>query len=160
MVYDYVTPSSHGNKWGLGGTCVNVGCIPKKLFHEAALLNETRKKIRKVKYLVNEIDHLGLTKEEELAHDIDNFEKLSTAINMHIRKLNFNSRSELFDKNISYKNEFAIFGEDGNVITLYQILIRFRLFSVQRIWMQLMTLKSMGRWIWINSIKSNLRKQW
>ena len=25
---------------GLGGTCVNVGCIPKKLMHQAALLGE------------------------------------------------------------------------------------------------------------------------
>lgn len=25
-----------GTKWGLGGTCVNVGCIPKKLMHYAA----------------------------------------------------------------------------------------------------------------------------
>lgn len=25
-------------KLGLGGTCVNVGCIPKKLMHQAALL--------------------------------------------------------------------------------------------------------------------------
>ena len=23
---------------GLGGTCVNVGCIPKKLMHQAAIL--------------------------------------------------------------------------------------------------------------------------
>lgn len=28
-VLDYVTPSPQGTKWGLGGTCVNVGCIPK-----------------------------------------------------------------------------------------------------------------------------------
>ena len=27
-----------GTTWGLGGTCVNVGCIPKKLMHHAALL--------------------------------------------------------------------------------------------------------------------------
>ncbi len=27
-----------GTKWGLGGTCVNVGCIPKKLMHHAAML--------------------------------------------------------------------------------------------------------------------------
>ena len=26
---------------GLGGTCVNVGCIPKKLMHQAALLGKT-----------------------------------------------------------------------------------------------------------------------
>lgn len=35
---DFVKPSPPGTKWGLGGTCVNVGCIPKKLFHFSALL--------------------------------------------------------------------------------------------------------------------------
>ena len=37
---DFVKPSPQGTKWGLGGTCVNVGCIPKKLMHQAALLGE------------------------------------------------------------------------------------------------------------------------
>ena len=37
-VLDYVKPSPQGSTWGLGGTCVNVGCIPKKLMHTAALL--------------------------------------------------------------------------------------------------------------------------
>ena len=32
-----------GTTWGLGGTCVNVGCIPKKLMHHAALLGEAVK---------------------------------------------------------------------------------------------------------------------
>jgi len=36
-VFDFVPPTPHGNKWGLGGTCTNVGCIPKKLFHTAAI---------------------------------------------------------------------------------------------------------------------------
>lgn len=40
-VLDFVTPSPQGTKWGLGGTCVNVGCIPKKLMHQAALLGES-----------------------------------------------------------------------------------------------------------------------
>lgn len=31
---DFVKPSLHGSQWGLGGTCVNVGCIPKKLMHQ------------------------------------------------------------------------------------------------------------------------------
>lgn len=35
-MFDYVSPSPYGSTWGLGGTCVNVGCIPKKLMHIAA----------------------------------------------------------------------------------------------------------------------------
>lgn len=34
---DFVKPSPIGTKWGLGGTCVNVGCIPKKMFHYAGM---------------------------------------------------------------------------------------------------------------------------
>ena len=30
-----------GSTWGLGGTCVNVGCIPKKLCHQGSLIGET-----------------------------------------------------------------------------------------------------------------------
>ena len=37
-VCDFVVPTPMGTTWGLGGTCVNVGCIPKKLMHQAALL--------------------------------------------------------------------------------------------------------------------------
>ena len=37
---DFVKPTPLGTKWGLGGTCVNVGCIPKKLMHQAALLGK------------------------------------------------------------------------------------------------------------------------
>lgn len=36
-------PSPPGTKWGLGGTCVNVGCIPKKLLHFASQLGESMK---------------------------------------------------------------------------------------------------------------------
>ena len=42
-MFDYVDPSPQGSKWGLGGTCVNVGCIPKKLFHIAAQNHENHK---------------------------------------------------------------------------------------------------------------------
>uniref|UniRef100_A0A8B9HL24 FAD/NAD(P)-binding domain-containing protein n=1 Tax=Astyanax mexicanus TaxID=7994 RepID=A0A8B9HL24_ASTMX len=46
-VLDYVEPSVRGTKWGLGGTCVNVGCIPKKLMHQAALLGSAVKDAQK-----------------------------------------------------------------------------------------------------------------
>jgi pyruvate/2-oxoglutarate dehydrogenase complex dihydrolipoamide dehydrogenase (E3) component len=40
IVFDHVseTPNRLRNTWGLGGTCVNVGCIPKKLFHNSGLI--------------------------------------------------------------------------------------------------------------------------
>ena len=39
---DFVEPSPAGSKWGIGGTCVNVGCIPKKMMHYAGILAESR----------------------------------------------------------------------------------------------------------------------
>lgn len=39
---DFVKPTPIGTTWGLGGTCVNVGCIPKKLMHYAGILSELR----------------------------------------------------------------------------------------------------------------------
>lgn len=43
VLFDFVKPSPQGTKWGLGGTCVNVGCVPKKLMHYAGLLGEGAK---------------------------------------------------------------------------------------------------------------------
>lgn len=41
IVFDHVTPSTRGTVWGNGGTCLNVGCIPKFLFKYASELHET-----------------------------------------------------------------------------------------------------------------------
>ena len=38
VLFDYVKETPHKTKWGIGGTCVNVGCIPKKLIHQSAIL--------------------------------------------------------------------------------------------------------------------------
>lgn len=43
-----------GTKWGLGGTCVNVGCIPKKLMHQAALLGTAVKDAKKYGWQIPE----------------------------------------------------------------------------------------------------------
>lgn len=48
-----------GSKWGLGGTCVNVGCIPKKLMHQAALLGTA----------VKDAGKYGWRIPESLSHD-------------------------------------------------------------------------------------------
>jgi len=41
-VADFVKPAwgAYGTTWGVGGTCVNVGCIPKKLMHIGSSLGE------------------------------------------------------------------------------------------------------------------------
>jgi thioredoxin reductase (NADPH) len=39
---DFVKPTPVGTTWGLGGTCVNVGCIPKKLMHYSGILADAR----------------------------------------------------------------------------------------------------------------------
>ncbi|CAD8172711.1 unnamed protein product [Paramecium pentaurelia] len=39
---DYFKPSPHGTQWRTGGTCPNVGCIPKKLMYLTALIGEIR----------------------------------------------------------------------------------------------------------------------
>lgn len=39
---DFVQATPIGTAWGLGGTCVNVGCIPKKLMHYAGILSEMK----------------------------------------------------------------------------------------------------------------------
>ena len=54
-LFDFVPPTPFGNKWGLGGTCVNVGCIPKKLFHAASIR----------KQLINEAKNFGFQLNEE-----------------------------------------------------------------------------------------------
>ena len=42
LVFDYVEPTPHGTTWGIGGCCLQKGCIPKKIFHETALYGRYR----------------------------------------------------------------------------------------------------------------------
>uniref|UniRef100_A0A3Q0RP03 thioredoxin-disulfide reductase (NADPH) n=1 Tax=Amphilophus citrinellus TaxID=61819 RepID=A0A3Q0RP03_AMPCI len=74
-VLDYVEPSAKGTKWGLGGTCVNVGCIPKKLMHQAALLGTAVKDLN-----------------------------YSVAVQNHVKSLNWGHRVQLQDKKVKYMN--------------------------------------------------------
>eukprot|EP00768_Dysnectes_brevis_P007544 gnl/Dysnectes_brevis/640_a707_4261.p1 GENE.gnl/Dysnectes_brevis/640_a707_4261~~gnl/Dysnectes_brevis/640_a707_4261.p1 ORF type:complete len:503 (-),score=101.44 gnl/Dysnectes_brevis/640_a707_4261:265-1752(-) len=36
-VFDHVSPTPKGHTWGVGGTCVSVGCVPKKMLHLNAI---------------------------------------------------------------------------------------------------------------------------
>lgn len=95
-VFDFVKPTPLGTTWGLGGTCVNVGCIPKKLMHQAALLGEA----------VNDSMKYGWAVEESYKH---NWKILRDAIQDHIGSLNFAYRVQLREKNVTYVNAYAKF---------------------------------------------------
>ncbi|CAH0555743.1 unnamed protein product [Brassicogethes aeneus] len=97
-VLDYVTPSPLGTKWGLGGTCVNVGCIPKKLMHQAALLGES----------IQDAKSYGwqFPQAENIRHD---WETLKDAVQAHIKSVNWVTRVELRDKKVEYINGLGTF---------------------------------------------------
>uniref|UniRef100_A0A673GHR1 thioredoxin-disulfide reductase (NADPH) n=1 Tax=Sinocyclocheilus rhinocerous TaxID=307959 RepID=A0A673GHR1_9TELE len=90
-VLDYVEPSLKGTKWGLGGTCVNVGCIPKKLMHQAALLGTAVKDARKYGWQIP----------ESLSHD---WSTMAEAVQNHVKSLNWGHRVQLQDKKVKYLN--------------------------------------------------------
>uniref|UniRef100_A0A3B4XVK8 thioredoxin-disulfide reductase (NADPH) n=2 Tax=Seriola lalandi dorsalis TaxID=1841481 RepID=A0A3B4XVK8_SERLL len=90
-VLDYVEPSVKGTKWGLGGTCVNVGCIPKKLMHQAALLGTAVKDAKKYGWQIS----------GPVSHD---WATMAEAIQNHVRSLNWGHRVQLQDKKVKYLN--------------------------------------------------------
>lgn len=93
---DFVKPSPQGTTWGLGGTCVNVGCIPKKLMHQAALLGHDLSDARK----------FGWEFENEVKH---NWQTMTNAIQDHIASLNWGYKVQLRTAKVTYVNAFAEF---------------------------------------------------
>jgi len=102
-VCDFVKPSPQGSTWGLGGTCVNVGCIPKKLMHQAAQLGEAMKDAKEYGWDLPEVPK-------------HKWEEMVGAVQMHIKSLNFGYRAELMSESVKYFNAFATF-KDANTVT-------------------------------------------
>jgi len=101
-VADFVKPSPAGTTWGLGGTCVNVGCIPKKLMHISALYREAQS------------DANGLGWETKSCHS---WEDMVTKVNNYIKSIQYGSKTELRSKKVKYYNAFATF-EDPHTVKL------------------------------------------
>eukprot|EP01128_Nolandella_sp_AFSM9_P006738 TRINITY_DN3535_c0_g1_i1.p1 TRINITY_DN3535_c0_g1~~TRINITY_DN3535_c0_g1_i1.p1 ORF type:complete len:655 (+),score=125.16 TRINITY_DN3535_c0_g1_i1:196-1965(+) len=96
-VLDYVVPSAQNSVWGLGGTCVNVGCIPKKLMHQASLHGEGFK------------DSIEFGWEVDPGNLKHNWGTLVTNVQNHIKSLNFAYRNELRSHGVKYLNEYGKF---------------------------------------------------
>ncbi|XP_067908273.1 thioredoxin reductase 3 isoform X2 [Heterodontus francisci] len=102
LLFDYVVPTPMGTSWGLGGTCVNVGCIPKKLMHQAAILGQGLRDSRK----------FGWEFGDEVHH---NWDKMKEAIQNYIGSLNWGYRVALRDKKVTYSNSYAEFVEPHKI---------------------------------------------
>lgn len=106
-VLDFVEPSPQGSKWGLGGTCVNVGCIPKKLMHQAALLGEAIHDAKAYGWAVPEPENI-----KSVWGDLVN------AVQNHIKSVNWVTRVDLRDKKVEYINGHGYFKDAHSVIAV------------------------------------------
>ena len=71
-IADFVQPTPKGSKWGIGGTCVNVGCIPKKLMHHAGSIYDS----------LDELEAIGLPNKVKKEHV---WETLVNNVQLYIR---------------------------------------------------------------------------
>ena len=105
VLFDFVQPTPIGTKWGVGGTCVNVGCIPKKLFHTAALHGQILRDAHD--YGWEGIDNEKLR---------NNWETLQTNIGYHIRSINWGyKRSNLPEHNVKLETKYATFVDQNTL---------------------------------------------
>ncbi|XP_011551233.3 thioredoxin reductase 1, mitochondrial isoform X1 [Plutella xylostella] len=104
-VFDYVSPSPQGSKWGLGGTCVNVGCIPKKLMHQAALLGESIHEATAYGWEIPSVEQVNI-----------NWASLTEAVQNHIKSVNWVTRVDLRDKKIEYINGLGEFKDPHTIV--------------------------------------------
>jgi len=113
---DFVKPSPKGTIWGLGGTCVNVGCIPKKLFHIGATLRES---------IQADANFFGIssvgTKSDDMMGQLPTMETeaqwdiAKTNIQNYIRGLNFKYKVSLRQKSVQYLNKLATLKDSHTV---------------------------------------------
>ncbi|XP_041266149.1 thioredoxin reductase 2, mitochondrial isoform X2 [Onychostruthus taczanowskii] len=101
-VLDYVEPSPRGTAWGLGGTCVNVGCIPKKLMHQAALLGSALK----------DAQHYGWNISQPVHHT---WSVMAQGVQNYVKSLNWGHRVQLQEKKVKYFNIKGSFSDPHTV---------------------------------------------
>ena len=102
-IADYVKPTPKGTKWDLGGTCVNVGCIPKKLMHYASLCANSI-------YDQKDSDWNSSEKINQ------SWIKMQTSVANHIKTLNAGYKTQLQDNGIIYFNYLASFVDRNTIL--------------------------------------------
>eukprot|EP01022_Parablepharisma_sp_SALTPOND_P020210 TRINITY_DN3606_c0_g1_i1.p1 TRINITY_DN3606_c0_g1~~TRINITY_DN3606_c0_g1_i1.p1 ORF type:complete len:620 (+),score=31.42 TRINITY_DN3606_c0_g1_i1:148-1860(+) len=102
---DYVKPTPKGTKWDLGGTCVNVGCIPKKLMHYASLCGDA----------IREQKGTGWALPEKVQH---NWARMQANVARHIKSLNCGYKAQLEERKVNYFNKLASFIDKNTILVL------------------------------------------
>ncbi|KAL8275732.1 hypothetical protein Esti_000295 [Eimeria stiedai] len=106
-VFDFVKPSPQGTRWGLGGTCVNVGCIPKKLMHYAASMQQLLS-WDALKMGWGEFEAFNDQTGEPLQkHKHCNWDTLVQCVQSYVKQLNFSYRTSLRSAGVTYINALA-----------------------------------------------------
>lgn len=95
---------------GLGGTCVNVGCIPKKLMHTAALIGQTLEDANSYGWML--MDDTDLERGKTVKHD---WLKMVNRVQEHIKSANFGYRVQTREKNVEYINAYAVFQDEHTI---------------------------------------------
>ncbi|KAF8822671.1 thioredoxin reductase [Cardiosporidium cionae] len=135
VLFDFVTPSSQGTKWGLGGTCVNVGCVPKKLMHYAASMGpvfhhdgaafgwknsiskDTNERLANAEGANSKYSRI-----EGSGENAFDWISLVKTVQNHVRSLNFSYRGGLRSAQVQYINATARFkGPTELVYTLNNV---------------------------------------
>lgn len=93
-IADFVKPSPQGTTWGIGGTCVNVGCIPKKMMHYAATTGHLREDMKE----------MGWNVDQAQAHD---WTKMITNVNNHVKSLNWGYKKALIKAGVKIYTHLA-----------------------------------------------------
>jgi len=96
---DFVKPSPAGSAWGLGGTCVNVGCIPKKLMHTASIVGES---------IRDDAAAFGWTASARGDHD---WGAMRSNVQNYVKSLNFKYRVALREAGVTYLNRLGSFSD-------------------------------------------------
>ena len=111
---DYVEPTPIFTEWGLGGTCVNVGCIPKKIMHQAAILGHG---MDDAKYWGWEpID----SNNSDAGKFKNNWPTLVENTTNYIKKLNFTSKT-----NFQHVSKFVdYFNKKGQILDTNTVLAK------------------------------------
>jgi len=105
-IFDYVEPSEHGSIWGIGGTCLNVGCIPKKFFYHAAQIGHT----------LDHMENYGWEKSKK-EHNwnilINNIRKYIVSQNKDLEISLKKSKIDYFNMLVSFVDQYNIKGVDN-----------------------------------------------